>query len=428
VVTLRTPTALAALAAGLALAPAAQARLPGSPVLFTGQTLASGQVVASPDNHYELVMGGDGNLVEYVTNPHGTPRAVYSTGTGGNPGAFATLEPTGALVVFTAAGAPLWSNNATATGCTNLDLQTDGNLVLYNSNDDAYWAANTESHVMAPGDELVAGQIIFGVGGDYVLTMDADGVLHLDDALGRIWTVPDSGQPGAFAEMNTDGDFELVNPNGAVAWDSTTDTPNASMFAISTGALNVDDPSTGDVLWGSETADSTRTGLTGLNGGRTFVACPAAPPPPPPPPPAPTPITPRQPVTGTTKAPVPIKLKRIKVSIGVLWKFNRGASWVSRASIGHFPSDARLTVTCLGRRGCPRRTVTVHHHTVKRRAVFSAGATRVRALFRSLIGRRFHVGDSVLFTVTEPHHHRAGQRAVIRFARKPLNQPLPKPR
>jgi hypothetical protein len=49
----------------------------------------------------------------------------------------------------------------------------------------------------------------------------------------------------------------------------------------------------------------------------------------------------------------------------------------------------------------------------------------VRALFRSLIGRRFHVGDSVLFTVTEPHHHRAGQRAVIRFARKPLNKPLP---
>jgi hypothetical protein len=131
-------------------------------------------------------------------------------------------------------------------------------------------------------------------------------------------------------------------------------------------------------------------------------------------------------VSGTTKAPVPIKLKRIKVSIGVLWKFNRGSSWVSKASVARFPADARLTVSCVGRHGCPRQTVIVHHHQVRRRAVFSAGAKHVRALFRNLIGRRFHVGDAVLFTVTEPHHRRAGQRAVIRFARKPLNKPLPK--
>jgi hypothetical protein len=60
--------------------------------------------------------------------------------------------------------------------------------------------------------------------------------------------------------------------------------------------------------------------------------------------------------------------------------------------------------------------------------VFSAGAGHVRALFRNLIGRHFHVGDTVLFTVTQPRHRRAGQRAVIRFARKPLNKPLPKRR
>jgi hypothetical protein len=426
VVTLRTPTALAALAAGLVFAPVAQAKLPGSPVLFTGQSLASGQIVTSPDGHYELAMGADGNLVEYVANPHGSPRPLFSSGTGGHPGASATLETTGALVVSDASDVPLWSDNATSSGCTNLDLQTDGNLVTYNSSGTAYWAANTESHMMAPGDELLPGQIIFGAGGDYRLTMDATGILHLDDSAGRVWTAPKAGAAGSYAEMNADGEFEVVNPTGSIAWDSATSTAGASMQATSTGELEVVDPSTGKALWTTDTS-ATRTGLTQLNGARAFTACPVAAPAPPvtPPPPAPTPIHPRPPVTGTTKAPLSLKLPGIKVRIDFKWTFRHGTSWISKATVARFPSDARLTVTCLGGHGCPRRRVSTHHHTVTGRAVFSAGAKRLHALLRNLIGRRFHAGDSVVFTVTEPHHASAGERAVIRDGRRPLNRPLP---
>ena len=66
-------------------------------VLGEGVTLQPGQFVASPDGLFELVMQDDGNLVLYDA---GRSRALWSSRTNGDGGAFVTMQADGNLVVY----------------------------------------------------------------------------------------------------------------------------------------------------------------------------------------------------------------------------------------------------------------------------------------------------------------------------------------
>ncbi len=96
-------------------------------VLASGQSLAVGDYLISPDGRHVAQMQGDGNFVLYYSDPK-----------------------TAAL-----ADAYWASNTARATGQYVAILQGDGNFVLYHGNDpqavtaaDAYWASNT---ALGPG-------------------------------------------------------------------------------------------------------------------------------------------------------------------------------------------------------------------------------------------------------------------------------------
>src|ERR1700684_3993648 len=190
---------LTALAVTSVLGPAASAATNprAQVVLLSGQTIASGETGTSPDGHYVLAMMTDGNLVLELSNPYGSPRAIWSTGTGSSPGASAQLQSNGNLVIHDAAGATIWSANVTSSGCANLDLQDDGNLVLYNSTG-AYWATHTLQQTLQPNDELLPGQTILAPGGDYELQMGTDGYLRIIDSAGTVWKSPQGGPAGSY--------------------------------------------------------------------------------------------------------------------------------------------------------------------------------------------------------------------------------------
>lgn len=112
--------------------------------VLTNSTLTPGQYMLSPDRSTRLVMQSDGNLVMYRAG-----RPTWSSNTFGNAGAFFRYQGDGNLVVYSAAGRPLWvSGTATSftvwpTMTTRLVLQNDGNLVLYRSNNVPAWHTNT---------------------------------------------------------------------------------------------------------------------------------------------------------------------------------------------------------------------------------------------------------------------------------------------
>lgn len=91
----------------------------GNP-LTQAHSLRPGQQIQVGD--HLLVMQLDGNLVRYSPT-----RGTWSSGTAGNPYAWATLQTDGNFVVYTRAGQALWASNA--MGGTTVTLTSDGMLV-----------------------------------------------------------------------------------------------------------------------------------------------------------------------------------------------------------------------------------------------------------------------------------------------------------
>src|SRR5690349_12375630 len=73
---------------GFAAVPASAAA--GTSGLDSGEVLMARQSLVSPDAEYQLVMQGDGNLVEYFGG-----RALWNTGTQGHPGAHLAMQTDG---------------------------------------------------------------------------------------------------------------------------------------------------------------------------------------------------------------------------------------------------------------------------------------------------------------------------------------------
>ncbi|MGW4381294.1 hypothetical protein [Kitasatospora sp. NPDC004531] len=115
-----------------ALRSAGDVLLPASTTLKPGASVASGRV--------RLTMQADGNLVLYYLFD-GKP--IWSTGTDGHPGATATMQSDGNLVIKDANGAVLNSSHTDGNGGAVAKVQNDCNFVVYNAAGAAIWSSNT---------------------------------------------------------------------------------------------------------------------------------------------------------------------------------------------------------------------------------------------------------------------------------------------
>jgi len=108
-------------------------------------TLHSGEVMntnysltASP---FILIMQTDGNLVLYNNG-----RALWATGTDGNPGAWAVMQSDGNFVVYSSQNRALWATGTDGNPGAWAVMQSDGNFVVYSSQNRALWATGTNQH------------------------------------------------------------------------------------------------------------------------------------------------------------------------------------------------------------------------------------------------------------------------------------------
>jgi hypothetical protein len=174
-----------------------------------GQLLTPGQWRRSPNGNYGLVMQSDGNLVLYET---GSRKALWSSQTSGNPGAFAALQRDGNLVVYSSSRQPLYHSATSAGAGTVLVVQDDGNAVLY-SGGKALWGAQTDVHQLGNGQLLRPGQSRRSRNGQYALSMYSDGNLVLvhQESGTPLWSSQTSGNPGAFAVLQRGGNLVVLS-------------------------------------------------------------------------------------------------------------------------------------------------------------------------------------------------------------------------
>ncbi|WP_282203147.1 hypothetical protein [Kitasatospora fiedleri] len=166
-------------------------------------------------------MRTDGNLV--LTHKQADGGVLWSTDTAGNNGAWAQMQTDGNFVVYKADGNPaagtgaIWGTNTWGQGGAFLDLQVDGNLVLYKANGtEPLWNSGTLrlDAKLNSGTRISSGRWFQSQSA--VVEMQADGnlVRYRRSDAAPTWTTNTAGNKGAWAQVQTDGNFVLYRVDG----------------------------------------------------------------------------------------------------------------------------------------------------------------------------------------------------------------------
>ncbi len=121
-------------------------------------------------------------------------KPIWATNTYGNPGARRVMQEDGNLVIYSQDGRPLWASNTSGNPGATLRMQDDGNLVVYSQDGRPLWASNTAGN---PGATDVMQD-----DGNYVISGDKP-----------VWASNTAGHPGAWDVMQEDGNYVIYAPN-----------------------------------------------------------------------------------------------------------------------------------------------------------------------------------------------------------------------
>jgi hypothetical protein len=213
--------------------------------IVPGTTLHAGD--SQPGTGIRLQVTADGDLEQVGAD--GT--LLWALGTGGHPGAYATLQTDGNLVLCAADGSSLWSSNTGGNPGDHLTVQNDGNLVIRDSTDSPIWSRGTSGTAVAVGTVLTSGQTLQSQRAK--LTMQADGNLVVySTATGHpLWSAQTNGHSGATATMQADGNLVIHDAGGTALWSTNSSNhPGARAVLLDTADLAVVDGS-GNQLWHS---------------------------------------------------------------------------------------------------------------------------------------------------------------------------------
>ena len=215
------------------------------PVFFT-------QPLWSPNQAYQMVMQGDGNLVVY----DGGGRATWFTATSVG-GSSLVLQGDGNLVMYDPWNAPVWTTGTSAPGAT-LQMQNDGNLVLYDGYGTAVWDSGGYAGRQATyyPTKVVVGELAPGASttspkGVYRLTMQTGGAAVVRGAAdGRLLWTTRTAVPGSHFAAQSDGNVVVYAPDGRPVWTAGISAPGARLVFQDDGNLVMYAPG-GRAVWDS---------------------------------------------------------------------------------------------------------------------------------------------------------------------------------
>jgi hypothetical protein len=120
--------------------------------LSPGAFLLEGDMLMSPNQQYQLILQGDGNLVLYpVTDGNEEGQPLWASGTNGYYVTQAIMQADGNFVIYAdlqeslgspPGPGPVWASNTAGNPGSSLYVQNDGNVVIY-SPPSPIWATNT---------------------------------------------------------------------------------------------------------------------------------------------------------------------------------------------------------------------------------------------------------------------------------------------
>jgi len=197
--------------------------------LYGGDSLQSGDWIASGNKVFTFVMQGDSNLVMYDS----TPAPHWASGTYTEPnGAWLAMQTDGNLVIYRAGGTcgcgadAYWASGTNNHPGAYVTMQNDGNVVIYDTGGHALWATHTNTYITGMGaTETSYSRPDFGTA---VGSRGSSSTVH-------IWCQTNVGTSTGHG-YNTAGNF---------TWDSIAEGGWVPDFNVNTPMVGVDDYSPG---------------------------------------------------------------------------------------------------------------------------------------------------------------------------------------
>jgi hypothetical protein len=215
------------------------------------------QFLETDDGNYQLILQGDSNLVLYYQG-----RAIWTTNTAGRSAASLVMQSDGNLVLYNTSGAALWSSGTYGNPGAYLTLQSDGNLVIYSSSGAALWDSRTVNiqnylvtyNTIQSSGILYPNKFLETDDGNYQLILQGDSNLVLYYQGRAIWTTNTAGRSAASLVMQSDGNLVLYNTSGAALWSSGTYGQGTSQLILQNDGNLVIYNSSDKPTWVSNTA------------------------------------------------------------------------------------------------------------------------------------------------------------------------------
>jgi hypothetical protein len=195
--------------------------------LFTG-TLTPGESITSENGRFTLLLQTDGNLVEYGSHNN----AIWASGTVGKKVTDLVMQSDGNLVLYNGS-TPVWATHTDGNPGAFLDLRNDGNIIITRGNV-PFWSSNSTRQT-----SLRPGQSWTSLNGQYTLIQQNDGnLVEYNTSTGQpIWATGTNGDPVFITTMQGDGNLVEYTHNGPVWASNTSGNPHAWLNVQNNGNI-----------------------------------------------------------------------------------------------------------------------------------------------------------------------------------------------
>lgn len=151
-------------------------------------------------------------------------RAEWSSDTVGRGAVECVMQSDGNLVLKDRNGRSVWSTLTEGAKNARLMIQNDGNLVIYNGRGFVVWAKGRVRDSLSRDEKLVVDEFLRSQNRKYTLILQGDGNLVVRDERGKgTWSSNTVGSGAAECVMQGDGNLVLKDRSGKSVWSTRTE-------------------------------------------------------------------------------------------------------------------------------------------------------------------------------------------------------------